>query len=289
MGPTEAFAATMSLRRTFSKLALLLGASLAVLVLVGVPGLGQGVIEPEGELASADCYGHHKQEGFRSMDLFPTVLAQVPRGQPFEFQLTIRNPWLHELQDVFAYVNTSSAPSIGFPGERDPTLLSEQGSIASSNPTTYQVATHKLQVDANATDMFVTVTGTPGQAPVLPGGVAVQNDFDLRLKSPNGEIEITGPDDRANDQGPTPTNPTWVETVQVPPQALTLGGPGEWTIEVAYRGASNPGTYDLAGGVYYNLSKTTQLILPGPKLLNPGEEHVFTFSLLARDLSLIHI
>src|SRR5437879_1377453 len=111
------------MRHASRKLALLGLGVLAVLLVMGLPSWGQEAVEPSGELATADCYGHHKQEGFRSMDLFPQAVSEVPKGKEFQFQLTIKNPWLHDLKDLVAYVNISDAPGISFPGARDPANL----------------------------------------------------------------------------------------------------------------------------------------------------------------------
>ena len=99
--------------------------------------MGRMPADPYGAypLYACDIVDPHRAgaEGFRSMDLFPTVITEVPKGQAFEFQLTLVNPWLHELQNVNGYVNISGAPGLSFPGERDPAPFAFDGSI-NANP-----------------------------------------------------------------------------------------------------------------------------------------------------------
>ncbi|HVM45110.1 MAG TPA: ferric reductase-like transmembrane domain-containing protein, partial [Candidatus Thermoplasmatota archaeon] len=61
-----------------------------------------------------------------------------------------------------------------------------------------------------------------------------------------------------------------------------FGGPGTWKLTVAYRGWDAQGSYDLFTGVYYNV--TGLVIMPGPALLAPNEQHTFTFKLKVKDV-----
>lgn len=265
------------------KLGLLCGGVLVVLLAVGMPGLGQGITEPQGELADAECYGHHKQEGFRSMDLFPKVVAEIPKGEPWEFELTIRNPWLHEVQDLRAYVNITDAPGLGFPGERDPEPFEHAGSAQASPSAHTVVQRMPIAVEANATEIVVVVSGEASAARTTPLGDLVGNDFDLRVESPAGEVVRTGPDPATgNDVEDLQRSPTTYEEIHIGSDDLVTHGTGEWTAVVSYRGASQA-AYALEATVYYNLSRATQVVLPGPAKLGPGEEHVFTFNLNVRD------
>lgn len=265
------------------KLALLGGGLMAVLLLAGLPGLGQGVTEPAGELADAECYGHHKQEGFRSFDLYPTLISQVPKGKEFEFQMLIRNPWLHEVRDLFAYVDVTDAPGIQLEGGKDPDERPLTGETIEGGPTQYATRTYPIEVEVNATELVVALSGTPGTqvpAPILRDRRA---DFDLSLASPDGSIVLTGPDPSPldenilNSEGPY----TWVEDVRVNQRNLTNAGPGVWTLTVAYRGPDAEGAYDLFTGVYYN--QTGIILRQGPPVLMPNEEASFTFRLKVKD------
>lgn len=263
---------------------LLLGVGfLAVMVLAGLPGLGQGVTEPAGELADAECYGHHKQEGFRSMDLFPTVVQQVPKGEIFAFEMTIRNPWLHELQDLYGYVDVSDAPAIALEGGADPTEVTLPAQTIAGGPDRYETASYPIEVQPNATEFYVAVNGDPGTEIPVPR-LRERADFDLTLTSPGGEIVLTGPDPSPPDENFL--NPqmasTWVEEIRVNQRNLTNGGPGTWTLSVAYRGVDPQGTFDLSYGVYYNV--TGIVLLPGPAVLGPNEAHTFTFNLRVKDV-----
>lgn len=270
------------MRSSLRKLALLVGGFLAVLFVVALPSWGQDAVEPSGELATAECYGHHKTEGFRSMDLFPKVIAQAPRGQAFPVELTIVNPWLHEVQNVNGYVNISGAPGLSFPGERDPEPFPYEG-VIQANPGGVGSAVHPVQVDANATEMVVTLAGTtttPGQ---LPGQVR-KDDFDLIVTSPDGAITMRDPNDLDTaPPGGVNARATPNELVKVDQANLTQAGPGVWKIGVEYRGGAPQGTYSVAATVYYNLSRSSELIVKGPDVIGPGESFTFTFTINAKD------
>ena len=265
------------MRAALRKLTLLVAGFFAVLFVVALPSWGQEAVEPSGELATAECYGHHKTEGFRSMDLFPKVVAEAPKGQSFPVELTVTNPWLHELQNVNGYVNISGAPGLSFPGERDPAAFPFQGTI-NANPGS---ASHDVPVDENATEMVVTLVGAVGTP--IPGGRLQPVDYDLVVTSPDGSIVLTD----ARDLDTAPPNVqnrgTPAEEVKVDQSNLTQAGPGTWKVQVNYRGVQPSGQYQVAATVYYNLSRSSELILKGPPLLKSGESYTFTFTINAKD------
>lgn len=263
------------------KAALLGGGVLVVLLVAGLPTLGQGVTDPSGELADAECYGHHKQEGFRSMDLFPEVIQEVPKGQEFEFKLTIRNPWLHELRELYGYVNISGASGLNFPGEKEPGIFPFSGSLA-AQPGGYVAVSHQIPVDVNATELILTLSGTPTGLPAPVEQRFQANDFRVAVASPDGAIVLGNPP--GADSGAAPQSGSLTAEVRVDQQNLTKGGIGEWRATVYYRGASPEGAYKLDTAVYYNLSRSTQLILPGPAVLKSNEAHTFTFTIHAQDV-----
>lgn len=267
------------------KLAIPGAALVAVLLLAGAPSAGQGMTEAQGELTSAECYGHHKAEGFRSMDLFPTVVEEVPKGQDFLFQMTIRNPWLHDLQNVFAYVNVSDAPGIALEGGRDPEESTLPSETIAGGPRGYTTKEYPIPVAPNATELLVRIEGNPGTQIPAPLVRDARADFDLTLTSPDGGIVITGPDPYADanaDIVQDTSVPTWIEEIRVNQLNLTNAGPGDWKLTVAYRGFDQTGQFSLFTGAYYNV--TGILLMPGPALLGPNEEAQFTFKLKVKDV-----
>ncbi|HLE97940.1 MAG TPA: hypothetical protein VI997_11260, partial [Candidatus Thermoplasmatota archaeon] len=109
---------------------------------------------------------------------------------------------------------------------------------------------------------------------------ALQNgDFDLFVYAPNGDRYNMTPDEPLNWR---PNRPFGGESVSVPYEQLLAGGTGDWSVEVVYAGGTLPqAAYTISGAVYYNLSRSTELIVAGPALLKPGESHTFTFDLIA--------
>lgn len=272
--------------RGATKLAFLGLGLLAVLLVAGLPGLGQGVLEPAGELSDAECYGHHKQEGFRSFDLFPVAVSTVPKGQDFHFEMTIRNPWLHEVRDLYGYVDVSNAPGIALEGGREPDEKPLAGESIAGGPDKYTTKTYDITVEDNATEIYVRLVGTPGTQVPAPLLRDKANDFDIMLTSPDGATVVkTGPDPQAdpNENLLASSGPyTWDEEVRVEQHNITSGGTGAWKLTVAYRGLDSAGNFDLFTGVYYNV--TGLLLMPGPEVLQPNEAYKFTFSLKVKDV-----
>lgn len=243
------------------------------------------MMEPAGELSDAECYGHHKSEGFRSFDLFPVLVDEVPKGETFTFEMTIRNPWLHEVRDLYGYVDVTNAPGIALEGGRDPVEEPLAGQTIEGGPQRYATKTYDVVVEENATEIYVAIAGSPGTqvpAPYLRDKAA---DFDLTLTSPDGtSVALTGPDptpleeDIVTSGGPFTQN----EAIRVNQRNITLGGTGAWKLTVAYRGFDSVGTFDLFTGVYYNV--TGILLMPGPELLDPNEAYKFTFNLKVQDV-----
>ena len=269
------------------KLAFLGGGVLAVLLVSGLPGVGQAVTEPAGELADAECYGHHKQEGFRSFDLYPRLIEEVPKGQEFEFEMLIRNPWLHEVQDLYGYVDVTNAPGIALEGGKDPVenpLAGEAIEHPRGGVDGYASRTYDIIVEENATEIYIRIAGSNGTQVPLPAFRDKSADFDLMLTSPGGEVVLTGPDpsDPAASLLTDDSIGTVVEEIRVNQRNLTAGGPGTWQLQVAYRGFDATGTYDLFTGVYYNV--TGIILMPGPPVLGPNEEYAFTFKLRVKDV-----
>ena len=265
---------------TAGKVLMLGMGALAVLLLVGVPSLGQGVTDPAGELTDAECYGHHKTEGFRSMDIFPEVITEVPKGQPFDFKVTFRNPWLHELRDLKGYVNISNAPGLSFPGEKPPSAARDEGAFEASPLQAAVDEGYTMQVDEKATEAVIRLTGAPGTSVPGPLGPRLAPDYDLEVVSPDKKVVVAGLDPGSDPNAPA----TVYDEIRLNATQLLDGGTGAWTVRVFYRGPE-AGSYALESAVYYNLSKATQLLLPGPEApLAPGDSYTFTFTINAKDV-----
>lgn len=266
---------------TLRKLLLLGGALLAVLILVGIPSFGQSALDPQGELSDEDCYGHHKQEGFRSMDLFPTVLNEVPRGKPFDFQLTLKNPWLHDLKDVSAYVNISDAPGLEFPGARAPVEVNKSAVPAKASPQGYQSEDYDVPVEAGATALYAAVVAAPTSipnSPLQPGKVANNTDVHVVFKGPGNKVVGTPPPEQYS-----PSDPHQLQDrVSVNTSTILATGPGKWTATVYHAGLAET-TYNVYVAAYYNASQNTEIVLKGPALLKTGEQYTFKFQVIAKD------
>ena len=258
-------------------------ATLAVFV-VALPGIAQSLTEPAGEVTTARCYAHHKTEGYRSMDLFPDVITQVAVSQEFPLRLTVRNPWLHELRDITAYVNLSGAPGVFVEGGEEPREDTTSGTFTDGNPTTFVQRQYSVPVRRNASELYVAVNGEEGEDVGLPRVPDSRNDFDLVVAGPDGS-RFEGPDPDPDPSGPADTSrqyePTWQEQVRVPQSALTAAGPGDWTVTLRYRGGDSDANFDLFTGTYYN--QTGLVLLPWSGTLGPNEAHTFEFTLRATD------
>jgi hypothetical protein len=139
-------------------------------------------------------------------------------------------------------------------------------------------------VEENATEMFVSVNGAPGTRVDVPLARNRSADFDIALASPDGTVQLLGPDPggEGTDALTDETPPTPYEEIRVNQRNLTAGGAGAWKLTVSYRGFDPEGTFDLFTGVYYNV--TGVVLMPGPAVLGPNEAYTFQFKLKVRDV-----
>ncbi|GEM_PF-4539846 len=268
------------------KLLLLGGALVAVLLLVGLPSLGQDALAPQGELTDAECYGHHKQEGFRSMDLFPTTLSEVPQGKPFDFELTIKNPWLADLQDVSGYVNVSDAPGLEFPGAQAPDVASLPQQPTGPTGASYKAVAYPVAVKGGATEVYFRVAGseTAPLGGLTPGRVRNQTDYYVAIRAPDGGL-VGGAPPPGGDQAqyvPDAAGHHLEAVAHANTSSLLAHGPGEYVATVYY-GGLDASPYDAYQATYYNATQNTERVLKGPAVLRPGEQYTFRFQVIAKD------
>lgn len=271
------------------KLLLLGGGALAVLLLVGLPSIAQDALDPTGELTDAECYGHHKQEGFRSMDLFPDGLQEVPKAGTFPFDLTVKNPWLADLTQVSAYVNISNAPGVYFAGARP---ADEKPYKGETQPATqpggaYSSKPYPVDVVDGATEIYASMVGTPATSPLpagTPGVYANSSDYRLVILGPDNKPASEEPafDAKTTYDVTARTSHKLAGLAHVNATTILQRGPGKYTATVYYGGVQT-GTYDLFVGAYYNASQ--ELVLKGPELLKPGEQYTFHFTVQTKDVA----
>ncbi|MHB8605944.1 MAG: hypothetical protein ACYDCK_11885 [Thermoplasmatota archaeon] len=255
------------LRRRSAALLALAGSAVAVLVLAA-PSLAQVPVHVKsGEFSNAECYSHHREEGFRSMDLFPDSVTQVAKDGTFRFHLTVADPWLHQLKNVEGYVNVSGAPGITFPGEKAPTHQVIDGSVAAS-PVAPTSDAKTFNVADNATEVNILFDGD--------AGAPVPSDWQFSLASANGKFT-------ANSTGPAPTvgSPTTVHrALHIPYSNVSAGGQGAWKVLFRHGSSAQAATYRATVDVYYNLSRSTERLLKGPDLVPAHGQTTFTFDLV---------
>lgn len=268
-------------RRRLRLLVPLLAAAAAVALLAS-PALGQAELKgKQGEISDARCYGHHREEGFRSMDLFPVTVTSVAKGEQFEFELTVRNPWLHEIRDLYGFVNISGIPGATFLGAKDPVRLTESGTLGAGSVGPLPVGTvpvaprstaaHDFMVEDNATEIHAVLTGAPGAT----GG----NVWALQITAPSGESWVTTTRSFDQDFEGGAAN---VATLKLSYANVTTGGTGGWSATAIYaRGAEPQADYTLDLTTYYNLSRATELRVKGPPLLEKRESATLRFTVVA--------
>jgi len=230
--------------------------------------------DPAGEVSDAQCYGHHREEGFRSMDLVPEPLIEVPAGGVFTFNITLVNPWLHTLLEPRALVNVSRAEGISFLGEKDPVIHRIPGVVA-ADPQRVTEKTFPLEVEENATEITLAVVGEPG--------ALSNNNFFVGIKTPDGAVIDSPGARKLKGQGPTTTatRGNTHDALKLTQADVLAGGTGSWTAVVYFRGLPPEGKFDLTTGVYYNASRVPMQVVKGPSEIPPGGSATFRFQLKA--------
>ncbi|MBI4393472.1 MAG: ferric reductase-like transmembrane domain-containing protein [Euryarchaeota archaeon] len=267
--------------------ALLASAFFFALALGTIVG-AQEEIPPEGlefDTTEANCIGHHSAEDpplRTTMIVVPDSLSAVPAGSNFTYNVTVVNPWKHELLTPNATLNLTFAPSLVFLGDKLPYNDVNEEQMALSDERGFE-----FPVDDNATEIIADLVGEPGQTgtndwtltlyygTIVPGGAPVGADFpgngyDTQDALTDASIEPWHDQVRVNDtaflQGArsVPETTGWIAAV-----SFDTGPP------VA---AAN---FKLVIDVFYNASKNPEKILLGPPILKPGESHTYTFDLRA--------
>jgi hypothetical protein len=222
------------------------------LVLVGallglVLGLGPAAWSQQ--IPQATCLDCHEAEGMQYAVVSSTPFIEIPQGNTTEYDITIANPWLHEITSSLVTVDLGDAPALSFekPDDLD---INETEQVDETEPVNIS-----FPVKAGATAVVATMEQTED---VSGQGV---NDVDSYLQLPSGE-RVAAPHDGADTGDPAagklpeqePSKANQVEKIVIVDDRLATTGGWNFTLERVGGDPTDP--VDASIQVYYNATPT---------------------------------
>ncbi|MDX1611970.1 MAG: hypothetical protein R3185_06340 [Candidatus Thermoplasmatota archaeon] len=250
--------------------ALILLVALALLIGLGPSAWSQKV-------PRATCLDCHEAEGMKYAVIQSTPFVEVPTGEAQELEITVSNPWLHDLTAALVTVDLTQAPGLSF-DTNDPLHLEENVTLT---PAPGQ---------GNVTLPFEVLPGATGvvarmeQSPDTSGQGA--QDVDTRLTSPEGPTARAprdGAPESATDltREPGPARP--VEQYAFRAEAVAARGTGTWNLTAflaqPVTGPNTGGPVDvhLVVDVYYNATRTQSRLIS--ETIGPGGSETTAFTI----------
>jgi hypothetical protein len=186
--------------------------------------------------------------GFTAFSITIDAPTEVPAGDGFQYKAIVKNSGSHEVLGLKAKLNLENANTISLP-QAD---TSTQTDTFSGDASPMSSGQHQFNVDADAMQAIVSLTGDPG----------LMNDIDLTVTSANGqswESAGSGADE------------------QIILNALDLenGGTGQYAIVVDWAIGFPLISYTINVEVSYG-SQDAELM---GKNLAPGDEYVFIWNM----------
>ncbi len=220
----------------------LLGAVLALIVGLGPAAWSQ-------QVPQATCLDCHEEEGMQYAVVTSTPFLEIPQGNTTPYDVTVANPWLHEITSSLVTVNLTDAPGLSF----------EKPDDLDVNET-YQIAPGEARnvsfpVEAGATAVVATMRQTEDTS---ERGV---NDVDTLLYMPNGDTARADHDgidtgDVLNLDIPErePSQAETVEQLVIRDDRLATTGGWNFSLERVSGEPSDP--VEASVQVYYNATPT---------------------------------
>ncbi len=235
--------------------ALILVALITIVVALGPAAWSQ-------QIPRATCLDCHEAEGMRYAVLQPTPYLEIPQGQTQTFNVTVANPWLHEITSTLVTVDLTNASTVTFETP-DPLNLSRPVNLSPADDT----ATVPFKVQPGATGAVVRMTQPQDQSGV--GAV----DVDTRLEFPDAPAARAPPDGSPNQtelggelRQPGPANT--VEQYAYEGDTLATKGTGTWNLTLKLANGPPDTTAQVEVKVFYNTTRTltrlhSETIAPG--------------------------
>jgi hypothetical protein len=222
------------------------------LVLVGaVLGLvvGLGPAAWSQQVPQATCLDCHGEEGMEYAVVTSTPFIEIPEGNTTSYDVTVANPWLHEVTSSLVTVNLSEAPTLSFE-KPDGIDRNETYQLAPGQSTNLS-----FPVEAGATAVVATME--QGEDASERGA----NDVDSALHLPNNDT-IRPPQDGVDTGDPAgldlpeepPSQANEVEKIVVEDDRLATTGGWNFSLERVGGDAAEDVTAEVQ--VYYNATAT---------------------------------
>ncbi len=221
-------------------------ALLLILTIGLIVGLGPAAWSQQ--VPRATCLDCHEEEGMEYAVLRTTPYIEIPTGEPLDLDVTVVNPWLHEITSSFVTLNLSQAPGLTF---EKPDDINEEDEFTLGVGESTNIT---FPVEAGATAVVATMEQTPDES---DRGL---NDVDTRLWFPDGTSRegpqdgVRSPDLQEGEIEPTIEPALTVEQIII--EGDRLADTGEWTFEVTRQTGPPQDPINTRIQVFYNTTDT---------------------------------
>lgn len=232
----------MRLRR-----AVLLVAAVGLVVALGPPAWSQ-------EIPRATCLDCHEGEGMEYAVIRSTPFVEVPTGETQTLEVTVANPWLHEITGALVTVDLNDAPGLSFQTP-DPIHREETTTVDVDETVNFT-----FPVQRGATGVVASMQQPPDES---EQGL---NDVDSAIVLPDGST-ITGPADGVQTEGLESGNPEQprpareVERIVID-DTERLTSTGDWDFSLERQTGPPDDEIAVTIDVYYNASRLLSQQMP---------------------------
>lgn len=220
------------------------------------------------QVPQATCLDCHEEEGMEYAVTTATPFVEIPKDETTQYDVTVANPWLHEITSTLVTVNLSASEGLSF---EKPSDLDKNETVQIPPQETVNVS---VPVQPGATGFVATMNQSEDETG--RGG----NDVDTVVYSPEGQsfsAEHDGVDtgDPAGLKLPEeqPSKARSTEKIAINGDALATTG--NWTVSLERVAGDATEDVDLSVQVYYNATPTQSQRITTTLAENDAENATF--------------
>ncbi len=221
-----------------------------VLIALTVVVVAMGPAAWSQQIPRATCLDCHEAEGMRYAVIQGTPYIEIPEGETQTLDVTVANPWLHDITGALVTVDLANASTVTFETP-DPLHLNESVTLGPGDDT----ATFPFEVEPGATGVVAKMTQPEDQTGI--GGI----DIDTRLQFPEADTAHAEPDGAADQselggERREPGPATTVEQYASEGDNVATKGTGTWELILELESGPPDTTAEVEIDVFYNVTRT---------------------------------
>ncbi len=242
--------------------------ALAALLAIGPAAWSQ-------QIPRATCLDCHEEEGMRYAVLQATPFISIPTGETQDLEITVGNPWLHDITSARVTVDLTNATPLTFD---TPDPIHERTNVTLSPGDAPANLTFAVQ--AGATAIIAKATQPPDQTSLGT------TDADTTLYTPGGQAIDQPREDGINPAEPGAPRPVQETEAYVIDDDRTAET-GDWALEVDLASGPPDTEISISIDVFYNASRTQPRLLT--QTIDPSGSESLAFPIKATEQGPVQI